>query len=165
MNKTIAPQKNGCLHVKRMLKFVDLARKRSNNRVRISTDMIRTDLSWKTTAGKHRKRAGALTRLCRSLKQIDAYLARHPNSGASRMQESEFALARRQLQEEYAALVVCDARLGFELVRRENSAPKLYRKLQKTRQAVRNILATYKQEISEMDEPSGEIQAGNKRNE
>ena len=137
-----------------MLKFVDLARKRSNNRVRISTDMISTDPSWKTTADKHSQRAEALTHLCHSLKQIDIYLARHPNPGSSRMQESDFAKARRQLQEEYAALIVCDARLGFEIVRRENSAPKLYRKLQATRQAIRNILATYKQELREMSEPS-----------
>ena len=137
-----------------MLKFVDLALKRSNNRVHISTDMIRTDPSWKTTADKHRQRAGALTCLRHSLKQIDTYLAKHPNPGASQVQESDFAWARRQLQEEYAALVVCDARLGFELVRRENSAPKLYRKLQKARQDVRNVLAMYKQEITEMSEPS-----------
>lgn len=168
----LSTQKNQCLHVnRRMLKFVDLALERSKDRVRISKRMVhsskdpKSSQSWKTIEDKHRHVVKALKRLHQSLKPIGTYLARHPNPGASRVQESEFAWARRQLQEEHGALVVCDARLGFELVRRENSDSKLYRKLRKARQAIRNILATYEQEISNMDEPSppragGSNQAG-----
>jgi len=65
-----------------------------------------------------------------------------------------FDQALRQLLEEASALVVCDARLGFELVRREGVDPKLYRDMQAARQAIREILAMYKQEIREMEAPS-----------
>lgn len=133
-----------------MLKFVDLVWERSKDRARISARHNTEDASWGDPYITHARRARQLARLRKPLAHLDAMLEKNPTPN---LEESDFDMARRQLFEEASALVVCDARLGFELVRRDpRQDRKLYRNMQEIQKSIREMLETYKREIRDMGE-------------